>query len=167
MTLSLCSGPGLSPFGLIRTGYAFGCELWAVSTKTRMDISSGSHTNGFCLLQAPSEEFGRWRILQLSMLLENCWMLMCALAPNFGTLVVGRVLGGFSLAGGSVTLGMVADLYEPEVQGYAVAWVVLSSVGGTTVGVSAAITFTRVLTAELTRSSDVYSPLLEASKANF
>lgn len=63
-------------------------------------------------------------------------MLMCALAPNFGTLVVGRVLGGFSLAGGSVTLGMVADLYEPEVQGYAVAWVVLSSVGGTTIGVS-------------------------------
>jgi len=63
-------------------------------------------------------------------------MLMCALAPNFGTLIVGRVLGGFSLAGGSVTLGMVADLYEPEVQGYAVAWVVLSSVGGTTIGVS-------------------------------
>lgn len=69
------------------------------------------------------------------MLLENCWTLMCALAPNFGTLVVGRVLGGFSLAGGSVTLGMVADLYEPEYQGYAVAWVVLSSVGGTTIGV--------------------------------
>lgn len=70
------------------------------------------------------------------MLLENCWALMCALAPNFTTLVVGRVLGGLSLAGGSVTLGMVADLYHPEVQGYAVAWVVLSSVGGSVLGVS-------------------------------
>ena len=44
------------------------------------------------------------------------------------------VQGGLSSAGGSVTLGMVADLWEAEEQQWAVAFVVLSSVGGTTVG---------------------------------
>ncbi|KAL2846644.1 major facilitator superfamily domain-containing protein [Aspergillus pseudoustus] len=92
--------------------YAFGCEIWAPW----------------------SEEFGRWPILQLSMTLMNIWQLPCALAKNFETMVVGRVLGGISLAGGSVTLGMTADLYEANEQGWAVAFVVLSSVGGTTIG---------------------------------
>ncbi|KAL2802104.1 major facilitator superfamily domain-containing protein [Aspergillus granulosus] len=92
--------------------YAFGCELWAPW----------------------SEEFGRWPIMQLSMTFMNIWQIPCALAPNFGTMVVGRFLGGISLAGGSVTLGMTADMWEPNDQGYAVAFVVLSSVGGTTIG---------------------------------
>lgn len=63
--------------------YAFGCELWAPW----------------------SEEFGRWPILQGSLFLVNIWQLPCALAPNFGAIVVGRFLGGLSSAGGSVTLG--------------------------------------------------------------
>lgn len=92
--------------------YAFGCELWAPW----------------------SEEFGRWPIMQLSLFLVNVWQLPCALAPNFGSLVVGRALGGISSAGGSVTLGMTADMWEPDDQGFAVAFVVLSSVGGTTIG---------------------------------
>lgn len=88
--------------------YAFGCELWAPF----------------------SEEFGRWPILQLSLLLVNIWQIPCALAPNFGTIVVCRILGGLSSAGGSVTLGMVADMWEPESQQWAVAYIVLSSVAG-------------------------------------
>ncbi|KAJ5861201.1 Major facilitator superfamily domain general substrate transporter [Penicillium soppii] len=92
--------------------YAFGCELWAPW----------------------SEEFGRWPIMQLSLFLVNIWQIPCALAPNFGTIVVCRVLGGLSSAGGSVTLGMTADMWESDDQGYAVAFVVLSSVGGSTVG---------------------------------
>ena len=92
--------------------YAFGCELWAPW----------------------SEEFGRWPIMQLSLLLVNIWQIPCALAPNFGTMVVCRGLGGLSSAGGSVTLGMTADMWEPDDQGFAVAYVVLSSVGGTTIG---------------------------------
>ncbi|KAK2766215.1 hypothetical protein FQN54_007731 [Arachnomyces sp. PD_36] len=92
--------------------YAFGCELWAPW----------------------SEEFGRWPIMQLSLFLVNIWQIPCALAPNFGTIVVGRFLGGLSSAGGSVTLGMTADMWEPDDQGFAVAYVVLSSVGGTTIG---------------------------------
>jgi hypothetical protein len=50
--------------------YSFGCELWAPW----------------------SEEFGRWPILQLSMLLINIWEIPCSVAPNFGTIVVCRAL---------------------------------------------------------------------------
>lgn len=92
--------------------YAFGCELWAPW----------------------SEEFGRWPILQLSLFLVNIWQILGALAPNFGSVIVARALGGISSAGGSVTLGMIADLYQPEEQDWAVAFVVLSSVGGTSIG---------------------------------
>ncbi|PWY92303.1 MFS multidrug transporter [Aspergillus heteromorphus CBS 117.55] len=92
--------------------YAFGCELWAPW----------------------SEEFGRWPIMQASLLLVNIWQIPCALAPNIGTMIVCRGLGGLSSAGGSVTLGMTADMWEPDDQGFAVAYVVLSSVGGTTIG---------------------------------
>ncbi|KAK9258202.1 major facilitator superfamily domain-containing protein [Lipomyces tetrasporus] len=92
--------------------YAFGCELWAPW----------------------SEELGRKSILQLSMLLVNIWQLPVALAPNFATIMVGRALGGLSLAGGSVTLGMVADMWDADTQQYAVACVVFSSVAGSVVG---------------------------------
>ncbi|KAI9924311.1 hypothetical protein AWENTII_002976 [Aspergillus wentii] len=92
--------------------YAFGCEFWAPW----------------------SEEFGRWPIMQLSLFFVNIWQIPCALAPNFGTIVVCRFLGGLSSAGGSVTLGMTADMWEPDDQGFAVAYVVLSSVAGTTIG---------------------------------
>lgn len=92
--------------------YAFGCELWAPW----------------------SEEFGRKPILQLSLFLVNIWQLPVALAPNFGTILVGRALGGLSSAGGSVTLGMIADIFEPDNQQYAVAFIVFSSVGGSVLG---------------------------------
>ena len=92
--------------------YAFGCELWAPW----------------------SEEFGRKPILQLSLFLVNIWQLPVALAPNFGTVIVGRALGGLSSAGGSVTLGMIADMWESDTQQYAVAYVVFSSVGGSILG---------------------------------
>lgn len=92
--------------------YAFGCELWAPW----------------------SEEFGRWPIMQASLFLVNVWQLPVALAPNFASVMVGRALGGLSSAGGSVTLGMIADMWEAEDQQYAVAYVVFSSVGGSVLG---------------------------------
>ncbi|MCJ1307686.1 hypothetical protein MMC25_001334 [Agyrium rufum] len=92
--------------------YAFGSELWAPW----------------------SEELGRKIILQSSLALVNLWQIPCALAPNFGTIVVGRFLGGISSAGGSVTLGMVADMWSADDQQFAVAFIVLSSVGGSVVG---------------------------------
>lgn len=92
--------------------YAFGCELWAPW----------------------SEELGRKPILQASLFLVNIWQLPVALAPNFASIMVGRALGGLSSAGGSVTLGMIADMWEPDNQQYAVAFVVFSSVGGSVLG---------------------------------
>lgn len=92
--------------------YAFGCELWAPW----------------------SEEFGRWPVLQLSLLFVNIWQIQCAFAQKYGTIVVGRFLGGLSSAGGSVTLGMVADMWEADRQQYAVNFIVFSSVGGSVVG---------------------------------
>jgi len=92
--------------------YAFGCELWAPW----------------------SEEFGRWPILQLSLGLVNIWQIPVALAPNFGTIIAFRALGGLSSAGGSVTLGMIADIFESDQQQYAVAYIVFSSVGGSILG---------------------------------
>ncbi|KAI0538989.1 major facilitator superfamily domain-containing protein [Xylaria digitata] len=92
--------------------YAFGCELWAPW----------------------SEEFGRKLILQLSLSLTNLWAIPVGLAPNFATILVGRSLGGLSTAGGSVTLGMIADLYDSDDQQYAIAYVVFSSVGGSILG---------------------------------
>ena len=119
--------------------YAFGCELWAPW----------------------SEELGRKPILQLSLFLVNIWNLPVALAPNFASLMVGRALGGICSAGGSVTLGMVADMWDSDHQQYAVAYVVFSSVGGSVLGpvvyVHAALntvswTLTKFLAAALSKS---------------
>ncbi|KAI4152120.1 MAG: hypothetical protein LQ340_003094 [Diploschistes diacapsis] len=92
--------------------YAFGCEIWAPW----------------------SEEMGRKPVLQLSLFLVNIFQLPVALAPNFTTIMIGRALGGLASAGGSVTLGMVADMWNADEQQYAVAYVVLSSVGGSVIG---------------------------------
>ena len=92
--------------------YAFGCELWAPW----------------------SEEYGRWPIQQASLFLVNIWQIPCGLAKNYHTYVICRLLGGLSTAGGSVTLGVLADMWEPDEQEYAVAFLVLSSVGGSVVG---------------------------------
>jgi MFS family permease len=92
--------------------YAFGCELWAPW----------------------SEELGRKPILQASLFLVNIWQLSVALAPNFASILAGRALGGISSAGGSVTLGMIADMWEADNQQYAVTFVVFSSVGGSILG---------------------------------
>lgn len=100
------------PQMLFLVAYGFGCELWAPW----------------------SEEYGRWPIQQLSLFLVNIWQIPCALSNNFATYVVCRTLGGLSTAGGSVTLGVLADMWEPDEQEYAVAFLVLSSVGGSVVG---------------------------------
>lgn len=92
--------------------YAFGCELWAPW----------------------SEELGRKPVLQASLFLVNIWQIPVGIAPNFATIIVGRALGGLSSAGGSVTLGMIADMWDSDNQQYAVAFVVFSSVGGSVLG---------------------------------
>lgn len=91
--------------------YAFGCEAWAPW----------------------SEELGRRWLMQSSLFLVNVSQIACALAPNFGMIMGFRAFGGLSSAGGSVTLGMVADLFEADNQQHAVNYVVLSSVMGSVI----------------------------------
>ncbi|KAF2865935.1 major facilitator superfamily domain-containing protein [Massariosphaeria phaeospora] len=92
--------------------YAFGCELWAPW----------------------SEELGRWIIMQLSLSFVNVSILICAFSVNFPMIIAGRVLGGLSSAGGSVTLGMVADMFGPDDQQHAVLWASLFSCLGAVIG---------------------------------
>ena len=92
--------------------YAFGSELWAPW----------------------SEALGRRPVLQLSLFLVNIWQVLCAIVPDFSARIIGRLLGGISSAGGSVTLGMVPDMWEPNEQQYAVSFIVLSSVAGSVIG---------------------------------
>jgi MFS family permease len=91
--------------------YAFGSELWAPW----------------------SEELGRWPIMQVSLFLVNVWQILCGCASNFTTVIVGRFLGGLCSAGGSVTLGLVADMWEADNQQYAVVFIVLASVAGSVI----------------------------------
>ncbi|KAG7006670.1 hypothetical protein G7Y79_00013g034420 [Physcia stellaris] len=92
--------------------YGFGSELWAPW----------------------SEEIGRFPIMQASLLLVNLSQLLPALAPNYGVVIAGRLLGGLSSAGGSVTLGMIADMWGADSQQYALNFMVLSSCGGSALG---------------------------------
>ncbi|KAF1981283.1 MFS general substrate transporter [Aulographum hederae CBS 113979] len=92
--------------------YAFGCELWAPW----------------------SEVYGRKWNLFLSLLLVNCWAVGASFSRNFTQMAVFRALGGLCSAGGSVTLGVVADLYGPnDLQG-PVNFVVFASNAGSVVG---------------------------------
>ncbi|KAI1372467.1 major facilitator superfamily domain-containing protein [Hypoxylon crocopeplum] len=95
--------------------YAFGCELWAPW----------------------SEEFGRKPILQSSLFLVNICCIPVGLARyyrSFPAIMVGRSFGGLFSAGGSVTLGVVADMFGSDQQEYPLAFIVLSSVGGSIFG---------------------------------
>lgn len=92
--------------------YSFGCELWAPW----------------------SEEFGRWPILQLSLFLVNCTQIWGVFSPNYEVLIAARFFGGLWTAGGSVTLAIVADMYDADDQQYALAFIVLSSCIGTSIG---------------------------------
>ena len=72
--------------------------------------------------------------MQASLFLVNTFQLLPALAPNFPTVIIGRALGGLSSAGGSVTLGMIADMWTAENHQFALNFMVLSSCGGSALG---------------------------------
>ncbi|CAO2657308.1 Nn.00g034340.m01.CDS01 [Neocucurbitaria sp. VM-36] len=92
--------------------YGFGCELWAPW----------------------SEEFGRKPIMQLSLGTVNAWQILGGLSNSWWQVLLARLLGGLCSAGGSVTLGMVADMFGPEDQQFPVLWVSLWSCLGSVIG---------------------------------
>jgi MFS family permease len=85
--------------------YGIGCELWAPF----------------------SEEYGRFWIMQLSLGTVNIWQILAGASTKWSMVLTARLLGGLCSAGGSVTLGMVADMFDPEDQQYAVLWASLWS----------------------------------------
>lgn len=94
------------------TAYGIGSELWAPW----------------------SEEFGRKRVMQLSLGLVNVFQVVSVFAPSGAVMVTARTLLGLSSGGGSVTLGIVADMFTPIDQQQPVAFVVFSSVLGASIG---------------------------------
>ncbi|KAI8965131.1 MFS general substrate transporter [Daldinia sp. FL1419] len=94
--------------------YAFGCELWAPW----------------------SEEYGRREVLQISLGCVNLFCLVVGVSPTWFGHVLGRTLGGLSSAGGSVTLALITDMFDPHSAEHqqATAFIVLSSVGGSIIG---------------------------------
>lgn len=85
--------------------YGIGCELWAPW----------------------SEEYGRFWVMQLSLGLVNIWQILAGASTSWSMVLAARLLGGLCSAGGSVTLGMVADMFDSENQQYAVLWASLWS----------------------------------------
>jgi MFS family permease len=85
--------------------YGFGCELWAPF----------------------SEEYGRFWVMQISLGTVNIWQILAGASTSWSMVLAARILGGICSAGGSVTLGMVADMFDPEDQQYAVLWASLWS----------------------------------------
>lgn len=108
---------GIKPFSarlgqfVFLVAYGFGCEFWAPF----------------------SEELGRKWIMQASLGLVNLFQIPCMLSKDFETVLVARLFGGLSSAGGSVTLGMVADMFGPEDQQFAMLYVVFSSCAGSVI----------------------------------
>jgi len=130
---------------LIAYGFGMHCVLLRGGLKQTADIIEKDVSCGHlgqkklvCLNQTPLLKringIGRWPIQQASLLLVNIWQIPCAIATNFETYIIFRTLGGLSTAGGSVTLGVLADMWKPADQGYAVALLVLSSVSGSVLG---------------------------------
>ncbi|TQS32405.1 hypothetical protein Golomagni_07278, partial [Golovinomyces magnicellulatus] len=81
---------------------------------------------GYCagpLLFAPLSEFyGRRYVFYVSFTLYNIFNFLCAWAPNFGALLVGRFLTGtFVAAPLSNSPGVLADLWNPLQRGNAMA----------------------------------------------
>ncbi|KAI0850670.1 MFS general substrate transporter [Daldinia vernicosa] len=113
--LGVSSQAAVSGAAVFLVLYAFGCELWAPW----------------------SEEFGRKPVLQYSLLMVN----LCCLPVGFANIhrsfigiLIGRAFGGLFSAGGSVTLGVVADMFIADEQELPLAFIVLSSVGGSIIG---------------------------------
>lgn len=88
--------------------YAFGCELWAPW----------------------SEELGRKWLMQASMALVILFTAVIPFSPNFTVLLALRILTGLATAGGSLTLGVAADMYKPHQQQHAVAFIAWGSMLG-------------------------------------
>ena len=65
--------------------------------------------------------------MQVSLFTVNVWQILAGASTSWHQVLIARLLGGLCSAGGSVTLGMVADMFEPEDQQMPILWVSLWS----------------------------------------
>lgn len=80
-----------------------------------------------------SEEYGRKRVMQISLALIILSQLLCVWALSLSSVLAGRFFVGLCSAG-SVPLGIVSDMWEPHNQRYAVSFIVLASAAGSIFG---------------------------------
>ncbi|MFF2851947.1 MFS transporter [Streptomyces sp. NPDC058001] len=66
------------------------------------------------LLGKAADLYGKRRILLLTMLVSGVGAMLCALAPSFGVLLVGRALQGPILATLSLVPSLIRDTYPPK-----------------------------------------------------
>lgn len=88
------------------------------------------------LLWSPmSEQVGRRPVYIVSLTGYVCFNILCALAPNIGSLLVGRFLCGvFSSSGLSLAGGTIADVWATEERGFAIAYFAAAPYCGPVVG---------------------------------
>ena len=66
------------------------------------------------LLGKAADLYGKRRILTIAIFISGVGALVCALAPNFGVLIVGRTLQGVILATLSLIPSLIRDSYPPK-----------------------------------------------------
>ncbi|ROO87505.1 MFS transporter [Actinocorallia herbida] len=66
------------------------------------------------LLGKAADLFGKRRVLMVALLLSGAGALICAVAPTFGVLLVGRALQGPVLATLSLIPSLIRDVYPPR-----------------------------------------------------
>lgn len=66
------------------------------------------------LLGKAADLYGKRRILIIAIFISGLGALICALAPNFGVLIVGRTLQGVILATLSLIPSLIRDIYPPK-----------------------------------------------------
>ena len=124
---------GLSSGSITSIADEFGVSQVAAGLTTTLFVL------GYCagpFVFAPLSEFyGRRWLVYVTFLAYLAFTVLCAFAPNFGSLLVGRFLSGtFIAAPLSATPGIIADLWEPLIRDNVMVLFAVSTWGGPSLG---------------------------------
>ncbi|MDO9510926.1 MAG: sugar porter family MFS transporter [Bacteroidales bacterium] len=130
---------------------------WAVSSLTLTATLAMIFAGGL------SDRFGRKRLLTWAALLYGVSAISSAIAPDFITLVISRMIGGFGVGISLIIAPMyIAEIAPPEIRGKLVSLNQLNIV----MGISAAF-FTNYLILKLGQSDSVWAQNLKFSEYNW
>lgn len=129
--------------GTISSGLSAGCstsiaEDFGVS-QVAAGLTSTLFVLGYCagpFIFAPISEFyGRRYLLYSTFILYLAFSALCSFAPNFGALLVGRLLAGtFVSAPLCATPGIIADLWDPLIRDNVMVMFAFSTWAGPSLG---------------------------------